>query len=99
MRATTSLPRRSSMSVIKTFAPARARVSEQASPMPDPPPVTMAALPLSDIVTNPPVLGPIWHLEVQGYPPHIDRVGNGQRQGGRNHEYISLAGGSRRRRF
>src|SRR5882757_9693159 len=59
MRATTSLPRRSSMSVIRTRAPSRARVSEQASPMPEAPPVTMATLPFSDIVAVPPSCGPL----------------------------------------
>ena len=34
-------------SVISTDAPSRARVSEQASPMPEAPPVTMATLPES----------------------------------------------------
>src|SRR6476620_10850539 len=45
MRTTTSLPRRSSMSVMRTDAPSRASVSLQASPMPEAPPVTMAPLP------------------------------------------------------
>src|SRR4051794_4669363 len=45
MRSTTPLPRASSISVMRTDAPSRASVSAQASPMPEAPPVTMAALP------------------------------------------------------
>src|SRR6185437_4770592 len=61
MRATTSLPRASSISVTSTAAPSRARVSEQASPIPDAPPVTMAAFPASCAIGGSaalPVAGP-----------------------------------------
>src|SRR4029077_12210524 len=47
MRSTTALPSASSMSLTRTDAPPRARVSAQASPMPEAPPVTMATLPES----------------------------------------------------
>jgi hypothetical protein len=40
-----SLPRRSSMSLMTTVAPSRARVSAQASPIPEAPPVTSAIFP------------------------------------------------------
>src|SRR5476651_2203476 len=47
MRPTVSPPIRSSMSVIRTDAPARASVSAQAAPIPEAPPVTIATLPAS----------------------------------------------------
>src|SRR5437762_14073515 len=40
-----SLPRTSSMSLMTTAAPSRARVCTQASPIPDAPPVTSAIFP------------------------------------------------------